>query len=188
MARPVWSDWFYYDETSPSCLRWKIGNGRRVAADSKAGWIQNDVRGYDYSSWRVGVTISGKLKCFLVHRVIYELKIGPICDDFEIDHEDGNSLNNVISNLCLKTHKHNMRNVRKMRNNTSGITGVSFHRGKQAWMAIWKVGERQCSRSFSVSKHGSEEAFRLACEHRTKKIKELNMQGAGYTEDHGVRE
>ena len=36
-----------------------------------------------------------------------------------------------------------------------------------------------------LKKYGKEEAFRLAVEWRAARIKELNNQGAGYTERHG---
>lgn len=41
------------------------------------------------------------------------------------------------------------------------------------------------TRWLCVSNHGKEEAFRLACEARENAIKELNAQGAGYSENHG---
>ena len=44
------------------------------------------------------------------------------------------------------------------------------------------------SKAFSCLKYGDEEALRLALEWRDKTIKEINEQGAGYTERHGTKE
>ena len=48
----------------------------------------------------------------LLHRVIWEEHYGPIPDDKEIHHIDGNTENNVISNLECLTHKKHMENHR----------------------------------------------------------------------------
>jgi hypothetical protein len=53
-------------------------------------------------------------------------------------------------------------------------------------MAQWyDLSGKKHSKSFSISKYGYEEAFRLACEARVEAIRLLNEQGAGYTEYHG---
>lgn len=48
--------------------------------------------------------------------------------ELEVDHWDGDGLNNVDENLRLCTHSDNQHNRRKMRSNTSGFIGVSPHR------------------------------------------------------------
>lgn len=77
-----WSDYFYYDETSPSCLRWKVtkicgkGKGRpAVSAGDVAGCLGNKNR------WRVTINY----KSYLVHRIIWELHNGIIKDNMVID-------------------------------------------------------------------------------------------------------
>jgi hypothetical protein len=52
-----------------------------------------------------------------------------------------------------------------------------------------KQGKEQVEKDFfehNGKKYGKEEAFRLAVEWRAARIKELNEQGAGYTERHGT--
>lgn len=52
----------------------------------------------------------------------------------EIDHQDGNGLNNSIGNLVDSTHIGNCRNMKRSKINTSGYTGVGITKyGK--WMA-----------------------------------------------------
>ncbi|MCY7377360.1 MAG: AP2 domain-containing protein [Pyrinomonadaceae bacterium] len=53
---------------------------------------------------------------------------------------------------------------RKMKNNTSGITGV--RRSPTAWSATWVENRVQKHRSFAVGRFGEDEAFKLACQAR----------------------
>ncbi len=49
---------------------------------------------------------------------------------FEIDHIDGNGLNNQRANLRICTSSQNHMNKGKQKNNTSGFKGVSASHGK----------------------------------------------------------
>ncbi len=53
---------------------------------------------------------------------------------------------------------------RKMKNNTSGISGV--RRSPTAWSATWTENGVQKHRSFAVGRFGEDEAFKLACQAR----------------------
>lgn len=53
----------------------------------------------------------------------------------EIDHKDGNGLNNQRSNLRICSHSENQHNRNKYKCNTSGYKGVSWHKGKSKWSA-----------------------------------------------------
>jgi len=80
------------------------------------------------------------------------------------------------------------RNRTMMESNSSGITGV--HKatvGKfEYWIAQWNnLSGKRCAKSFKVEKYGEELAFFMACEYRDQMINLLNLQGAGYSENHG---
>lgn len=111
-----------------------------------------------------------------------------------IDHTKGY----VQGNIRWATSFQQARNKGKMKNNTSGITGVVWeekvHPNKMNTttyaVAQWKHydanGEVWAKKkSFSVKKYGLLEAFNLACEYRKQKIKELNELGYGYSDNHG---
>lgn len=54
-----------------------------------------------------------------------------LSNDLEVDHIDRNPLNNCRNNLRVVNHLTNMRNRREIQdNNTSGVRGVSWHKGK----------------------------------------------------------
>ena len=184
-----WHEHFYYDESSPSCLRWK--NDRRSGksysvvhqeANSCAGSMDDE--GY----WRVKV----EHKSYQVHRIIYELlSCESIGKGLEIDHQDRCRSNNRFENLALVSKTVNLQNKSMYANNTSGTTGVRFAEkiisGKlyTSWLAIWREDGRHKEKWFSCNKYGDDQAFQLACEYRAKMIAELNAQGAGYTSTHG---
>jgi hypothetical protein len=53
----------------------------------------------------------------------------------QIDHINGNGLDNRIENLRLADNFQNSWNKKKAANNTSGVKGVSWHKPSQKWVA-----------------------------------------------------
>lgn len=62
-----------------------------------------------------------------------------VMDKKFIDHKDHNGLNNQRSNLRICTISQNNRNRRVQSNNTSGHTGVVWHKKPQMWVAQIKI-------------------------------------------------
>lgn len=184
-----WERFFVYDETSPSCLRWKVdvrtGKDERVlliCAGDPAGSLDSD--GY-YRGQCCG-------RSWKAHRVVWELHNGKISNRTPIDHENGVRSDNRIQNLKLSTPKRNAQNMAMSTRNTSGKVGVTAtHQiNKQGnrydyWTAYWVKDGKLKAKAFSILKLGSEEAKRLATEYRAKKINELNAAGESYSERHG---
>lgn len=176
-----WADYFYYDETSPSCLRWAVdvrsGEGEKVV-----NCLKGDVAG---SPNRAGYDVQLHSKLYRTHRVIWEMLRGEIPFKKVIDHIDGNNRNNVIDNLRVVTSAVNSRNGKMRSNSTSGVTGVNYHKGTNAWVARWyDLNGKQKQRSYSCSVYG-DKAKSLAEIARNEAIQALNAEGAGYTERHG---
>jgi hypothetical protein len=63
--------------------------------------------------------------------------------DMEVDHINGDSINNTKANLRLVTDGQNARNKRKVKNKSSVYKGVSLHKGERRWhsriMFDWKL-------------------------------------------------
>ena len=72
-------------------------------------------------------------KSYKNHRVIYFLCTGIDPEEKQVDHIDGDILNNKISNLRLATLSQNQDNRKKNKNNTSGITGVRWSKISKKW-------------------------------------------------------
>lgn len=185
-----WSDYFYYDETSPTCLRWKVD--RYSGRDYKTIKIHaGDVAGSNV--FKKGVPRGSRVmldwKTLGVHRIIWEMFNGEIPEGMLIDHLDGNPHNNVLSNLSCKTCAGNSRNRKRQVNNKTGLSGVSIvsnGKGKFYVSASWKTLEGKTKQKcFSIEKLGESLALEMAKEYRNKAIEEINSQGAGYTERHG---
>ncbi len=63
----------------------------------------------------------------------------------EIDHIDGNGLNNKWSNLRSVSHSINAKNQKKHKNNTSGNSGVTFRKDSNKWRARIMVNDKSIS-------------------------------------------
>jgi len=87
------------------------------------------------------VVLNGKK--YYLHRLLAEAFIPNPENKPEVDHIDGNKQNNCLSNLRWCTHAENMRNRKKHRNNTSGYTGVTFHKAKGKWQAYISIDGKQ---------------------------------------------
>lgn len=180
----IWSDYFYYDADSPSGLRWAVsrfsGNNGRVCV-AKAGYTAGclDKRG----RWVVRLNNKG----YFCHRVIYELVVGKIPEGLFIDHIDGDTMNNSITNLRLADKNLNARNQKKNIKNTTGFTGVTevgVGTNSHGYRATWRdLSDTVRTKLFTIRKHG-DAALQEAIRYRISVMEHLNAQGAGYTDRH----
>ena len=86
------------------------------------------------------ISVNGKQ--LMAHRIIWALHYGE-WPKGQIDHIDGNGLNNRLSNLRDVSHSENQRNQRLHSRNKSGYRGVSLDRRTGKWQAhIWSNGKR----------------------------------------------
>jgi hypothetical protein len=71
-----------------------------------------------------------------LHRVIGTRIAGrELARKEQVDHEDGNGLNNCRYNLRPASTINNAGNKRMSKNNTSGFKGVTFHKHNKRWQA-----------------------------------------------------
>lgn len=120
-------------------LIWKITKARRIKVGSVAGSIDDE--GYRR------VRIDGK--SYKVHRLIFLYHYDYLPE--EVDHIDGNRLNNLIDNLRVATKMHNQWNSKKPKTNTSGIKGVSWSRVAGKWQTGITVNGKKCFRKYFVN-------------------------------------
>lgn len=152
ITKEMFIDYLYYDESSPTCLRWKVTLNSRSIKDNPAG-------SYNKTSNYSQVTINSR--AYMVHRVVACLHNNDITG-MVIDHIDGNSLNNKISNLKVCSQLENSRNRRILKSNTTGTTGVKYNARQDRFVASWYESGKQIERCFSVLKLGYDEALKQA--------------------------
>jgi len=87
------------------------------------------------------VRVDGKLQ--RLHRVLWADANGPIPAGMQIDHINGDTLDNRLENLRLVTHKDNARNAKRRSDNKSGVTGVHWKKKNQKWTAQIKDNGKQ---------------------------------------------
>ena len=101
--------------------------------------------------------VEGQTKAIYMHRQIAGLDHG---DPREVDHDDGDGLNNVRTNLRVCTHAQNQHNRRVSSNSKSGVKGVFWCPSRRKWRAQITYDKKQKTLgSFSTL----EEAHEFRC-------------------------
>lgn len=164
-----------YDETCPSCFRWTAKLGKNAPAGKPAGsFYGQKLNKY----WRIGYN----KKAYGAHRVVWVLHNGEIPKGMVVDHIDGNTQNNKISNLRVVDYTDSNRNKGKDRRNKTGFTGINFdvvNKGKTT-LCTAQLGNRK--KSWSVQKYGLLPAMKFAILWRKEEISRVDL---GYTDRHG---
>lgn len=80
-----------------------------------------------------------------MHRVIMD-----VTNELEVDHKDGNGLNNQKYNLRICTHAKNTINKKKHVDNTSGYKGVTFNKATGKYVASIYVDGKRISLGYFV--------------------------------------
>lgn len=125
----------HYDPET-GVLTWKPRPATMFANDRDAAkWNarfagKEALTGVNSDGYRKGTIWSAPCKA---HRIIWMMVHG--VDPIQIDHIDGNRLNNRISNLRNVSHLENVRNRRFSRTNSTGIVGVSFDKRARRFKA-----------------------------------------------------
>ena len=135
---------------------WKISKGTSKIGDvagtkNKKGYLIIKI---NYSNYKA-------------HRLAYYIVTGD--QPLEVDHKNGLPNDNRISNLRAADKKLNSNNQKKHKRNTSGITGVSWHKQSNNWQSQYYVNGKRisyynkdlfeviCIRKSLELKHGMEE-------------------------------
>ncbi len=91
-----------------------------------------------------------------MHRVIINLDRG---DKTQIDHKDGNGLNNQRDNLRTCTPSQNRINRIAPTNSTSGLRGVTWSKGRKKWVAQIKIDKKTVNLGGFTSKEDAHQEY-----------------------------
>jgi hypothetical protein len=86
------------------------------------------------------VRIDGRM-C-LTHRVIIAM-VEREWPKAQVDHINGNRSDNRLSNLRSVEQRENLLNKKRYRSNTSGVTGVNWHKQHRKWCVSLSCGGRK---------------------------------------------
>ena len=82
--------------------------------------------------------VGGQRGTMLFLHVLIMKLAGLWVEGLQVDHRDGNGLNNRLSNLRMATNAQNQRNCKRKASNKSGAKGVSWCKRSNLWRAqIW---------------------------------------------------
>lgn len=157
-----WGELVRYDENSPSGISDLNGNPAGIVS-SRGKWVFR----YEKSYWQIS-------------RIILCLCDKMVDDSLVVDHIDGDGLNNKIVNLRLVTQHVNALNKKKLCNNRTGVTGVSFHARDQYYSAYTEYNGKAKLECFYLKDYGSQ-AFSEAVKARRRYEESNNL----ITERHG---
>lgn len=110
----------------------------------------------------------GKEKTVYMHRLILDAPIGK-----DVDHRNGNGLDNRRQNLRLATRAQNSRNSRLQRDTASGYKGVRRHRRK--WQAHIKVNRKRIYLGSFSSKEDAARTYDAAAKKHFGEFANLNF-------------
>lgn len=94
-------------------------------ADTTAG--AGDGHGY--------LSVIFRRRHYKAHRIIWLIQYG-CWPDADVDHRNGDRIDNRLENLRAVSRAGNRQNVALSKNNTSGFTGVFWRPAKKKWAAI----------------------------------------------------
>ena len=161
-------EWFYYNNKDGTIRRAKDGYHGRYKKDDIVQPYRLCSHGYG------GVHIPTTRTTIPYHHLVLVLNHINIPDNAVIDHIDGNTNNNIISNLRVTTQQINCKNKKRRVDNSTGITGIS--KNGNSFIVRKQISGK---RIYLGSRPSLEEAIQLLDSY-----KEI-AKSDGYTERHG---
>ena len=176
---------WYYDETSPTCLRWGYTPSASTLKAKKG-----DPAGYSKNNSYYLLHFKGKE--LLLHRVVWTILNGEIPQGMQINHINADPKDNRISNLEVVTPPENYRRMschigkKLKKRNKSGYNGVRY-RVKRKSVEIVAQFAHESNKvqeiSFCFVRWSFDsfvEKLDEAITWRNQKIKECISKGLGY--------
>lgn len=150
-------------EVAPSVTCIKLTQGKYALIDTedwpliaKYKWFAIRAKNTFY----VGASIykpDGKQRTIQLHRLLLDAP-----DDREVDHDDGNGLNNQRSNISIVTVRENGQNRHHAK--TSKYPGVSWNKRLEKWIAQISVNGTRTHLGCFTDEESAYAAYQKACD------------------------
>lgn len=109
-----------------------------------------------------------------LHRILMDCP-----EDMQVDHVDGNGLNNTRANLRIASPSQNVHNKGMCHNNTSGYKGVYWSRERNRWFAKIVVSGREFKRGYFHNVHDAALAYASLAEQKMPEFCRFDMPQQG---------
>lgn len=123
--------------------------------------IKGNVAGYRGTWGYICITL--RYKHYRAHRLAWLYVTGRL-PKHQIDHINGDRLDNRLCNLREATNTENRQNVGKQENNISGFTGVSWDKRKSKWRATIQYNRKHIFLGYFTTPELAYEAYLKAKE------------------------
>jgi len=179
MSKNFFEKYLYYDETSKSCLKWKVKHNRSMTVGEDAGTLVTRLTDKIPCGWWVMINH----KRYPAHRIVMLLNNTIIPENQVVNHINCNPLDNRLENLEVCTQAQNSRRKR-IHIESSKIVGVCEVNMKRkngnidtyAQANFTDVDGKSKSKKFSYKKYGKENAWSMAVSYRNEAIEVLNSK------------
>lgn len=133
--------------TVPGAVWVPLTKGKFALVDAADAWVLQS----PWSTHDAGyATRRENKKVIYMHRQILAAE-----DGLEVDHIDGDGLNNRRSNIRFATHQQNLQN-QKARGGSSSFRGVAWDRHRAKWRASVRLGGVRWQRRFDSELEAAE--------------------------------
>ena len=103
----------------------------------------------------------------LYHVIVWILSTGKdIPQGMDIDHINGNKIDNRIDNLRIVTHRVNMQNRKKHR--AGRLVGASYRKGHNDWRSDIVIDKTSIWLGYYKTEQEAHEAYKIACKYIAK--------------------
>lgn len=119
-------------KTIPDYPNYSVSNFGRVRNDMTGKMLKPRIKDYEHNQYAQVVLYQGKIphKNFQIHRLVATAFIPNLENKPEVNHIDGNGLNNVVSNLEWVTGSENVSHAYRVLNRKMGF-GNAYSRSKK---------------------------------------------------------
>lgn len=124
---------------------------------SKGKWWANGKGGHLYAQRSKKVPGTQRVRTLMMHREIMKAP-----DGMDVDHINGNGLDNRRENLRVVAHWQNLHNAGKPSSNTTGYKGVAYFPPTDRWAAHIGIRGKQRCLGYFATKEGAARAYDAA--------------------------